>query len=115
MPGTHAVTDKGGLAASLGAAYGAAAWGIAPRSFRLPQQYRALAAHLRQEAGAGRAPTWVLKEDVHRGTGVTVAGPLRALARALERTPGGGGPRHVLAQKFVGDQLLLGGRPLYVR
>ena len=48
LPGSQAVSGKAELAASLEAAYGAAAWGILPLTFRLPQQYAALATHLKQ-------------------------------------------------------------------
>lgn len=48
VPGTQAVSDKAGLAASLAAAYGPAAWHIVPRSYRLPGEYAALAAHIKQ-------------------------------------------------------------------
>lgn len=58
----------------------------------------------------------MLKEDVHRGKGVGVATPSQALARALEPAPGDRrGLRHVLAQRFLGDQYLVGGRPFYIR
>lgn len=70
-----------------------------------------------QEQAAGGSSLWVLKEDVHRGRGVAVADPARTLLRALERTPRaqGGGQRHVLAQAFLGQQLLVGARPFYIR
>lgn len=48
VPGTQAVSDKAGLAASLEAAYGPDAWGIVPRTFRLPGEYAALAAYIKQ-------------------------------------------------------------------
>lgn len=117
VPGTQAVSGKAALAGSLEAAYGAAAWGVVPRTFRLPQQYPAMAAHLRAEHAAGRSSTWVLKEDVHRGKGVATATPALALLRALQRAPksAGGGTRHVLAQQFLGQQYLVGGRPFYIR
>lgn len=62
----------------------------------------------------------MLKEDVHRGKGVGVVAPHQALARALERAPGASrGPgvplKHVLAQRFLGEQLLVAGRPFYIR
>lgn len=56
VPGTQAVSDKGGLAASLRAAYGPAAWGIVPRSFRLPGEYAELAAHIKQVRPGARGP-----------------------------------------------------------
>lgn len=159
VPGTQALSDKGRLGASLEAAYGPAAWGLVPRSFRLPHEFGRLAAHLKQvgrllqayclpnggarrrtaavgcrraagliaapagllralpqEHAAGRWSPWVLKEDVHRGKGVGVATPAQALLRALQRPPGsGGGTRHVLAQRFLGQQFLVGGRPFYIR
>lgn len=69
-----------------------------------------------QEHAAGAASLWVLKEDVHRGKGVGVATPARALLHALDRAPGGGAqPKHVLAQRFLGEQYLVGGRPFYIR
>ncbi|KAL4452451.1 hypothetical protein ABPG75_008113 [Micractinium tetrahymenae] len=118
VPGTQAVSDKAGLAASLEAAYGPAAGGIVPRSFRLPQQYTALAAHIKQEQRSGRSGgLWVLKEDAHRGKGVGVVSPPAALLGALQRAPGGraGSVRHVLAQRFLENQLLIDGRPFYIR
>lgn len=161
VPGSHALTGKAALAATLEAAYGPAAWGLLPRSFYLPSQYPALASHLRQvcdlgaggarargvkarccgmlqrcapklviqsdptlhptlcraavqEQAAGGSSMWVLKEDVHRGKGVVVADPPTTLLRALQRTKGGK-RRHVLAQSFLGQQLLVASRPFYIR
>jgi hypothetical protein len=48
VPGTQAVSGKSMLIASLAAAYGEAAWGIVPLSFRLPSQYARMAAHIKQ-------------------------------------------------------------------
>ena len=48
VPGTQAVSGKSLLVASLAAAYGEAAWGIVPLSFRLPGQYADMAAHIKQ-------------------------------------------------------------------
>lgn len=115
VPGTRAVTGKATLGTTLYAAYGDAAWGIVPRSFRLPQQYAELAAHLKQEQGSGQGSLWVLKEDVHRGKGVGVMSPPQVLARALDAPPRGKGFRHVLAQRFLGQQYLVAGRPFYIR
>ncbi|PRW57529.1 tubulin tyrosine ligase-like member 5 [Chlorella sorokiniana] len=90
VPGSQAMTDKAALVGSLAAAYGPAAWGVVPRSFRLPAQYGEMAAHLKREHAAGHSSLWVLKEDVHRGKGVAVVSPAQLLARALERAPGSG-------------------------
>lgn len=56
VPGTQAVTGKAALVSSLAAAYGPSAWGVVPRSFRLPAQYGEMAAHLKRVRGrvAGR-------------------------------------------------------------
>lgn len=68
-----------------------------------------------QEQRSGRnGGLWVLKENAHRGKGVGVVTPPAALARALQRAPSGG-VRHVLAQRFVDNQLLIDGRPFYIR
>lgn len=114
VPGTSAVTAKAALVTSLAAAYGQAAWSILPQSFRLPQQYSELAAQLKEDERSGASGMWVLKEDVHRGKGVGVVTAHQALFRALERAPDGG-RRHVLAQRFLGQQYLVQGRPFYVR
>lgn len=53
VPGSRAVTDKAALVGSLVAAYGPAAWGMVPRSFRLPAQYGEMAAYLKQVGGGG--------------------------------------------------------------
>lgn len=71
-----------------------------------------------QEQRSGRSGgLWVLKENAHRGKGVGVVSPPTALLRALERSPAGpsGSVRHVLAQRFVDNQLLINGRPFYIR
>ena len=167
LPGSQAVSGKAELAASLESAYGAAAWGILPLSFRLPQQYAALATHLKQarldavccrfvhngigmsimpallgslpsgthtqppppftraalqEQSRGRHSLWLMKEEVHRGAGVRVVNPAQALAWGLAPDRGSGASggsdgdtRSVLAQRFVADQLLVEGRPVYIR
>jgi hypothetical protein len=53
VPGTQAVSGKSLLIASLAAAYGEAAWGIVPLSFRLPSQYAHMAAHIKQVGWLG--------------------------------------------------------------
>ena len=94
---------------------------------------------LLQEQRSGGSSLWVLKEDVHRGKGVGVVTPRQALAQALDRAPDGGsvwgwgwgsgwgkgwswggrgrGPsyKHVVAQRFLEQQYLVGGRPFYIR
>ena len=51
------------------------------------------------------------------GKGVGVVSPPAALLHALQRAPAGpaGSVRHVLAQQFVENQLLIDGRPFYIR
>ena len=61
VPGAQAVTGKASLVGSLQAAYGEGAWGIVPRSFRLPQQYSDMVAHLKQvglHAASKQPPSW---------------------------------------------------------
>lgn len=61
VPGSQAVTEKAALVGSLAAAYGPAAWGVVPRSFRLPTQYGEMAAHLKRVGGwaAGWLDGWL--------------------------------------------------------
>lgn len=122
-PGTEAITGKSSLVAALHSAYGVdAAGAIMPTAFLLPEQYPAFAAHVRD---AGATGVWALKEDVHRGKGVVAAPARAALGRALETVapppakvgapPPPRRPRFVMAQRFIDDQILVGGRPAVLR
>ena len=57
---------------------------------------------------------WALKRDVHRGEGVHVVPAARVAVRARARCEGGQ-PCYVAAQRFILDQLLVQGRPFYIR
>lgn len=114
VPGTDSITGKASLFAALRAAYGArAASRIAPATFVLPYDYHKLASYVQATGGAG---SWVLKQDSHRGKGITAVNGPSVLWRAL------GAPsmysrqaEYVLTQKFVENSLLLDNRPFTLR
>ena len=126
-PGSQAVTGKASLVASMVAALGeAAAFSVLPPSYLLPGDYTRLtrlikAGSFQNDSSAGPFDPglWVLKEEAHRGSGLRIVGSHGLLAAALEHRPGPGHGarqrRYALAQQFLRDQHLVGGRPYYIR
>lgn len=56
----------------------------------------------------------MLKEEAHQGKGVHVLPSDATLGATLQRDTKGR-PKFALAQQLVADQLLVGGRPFYIR
>ncbi|KAF6250579.1 hypothetical protein COO60DRAFT_1646502 [Scenedesmus sp. NREL 46B-D3] len=108
-------------------AYGEAAFGFIPRSYLLPQQYWLWRSHL-LASGSPADAKWVLKANIHRGKGVSVAPQHQALSQALMHTrdPGssigshsntvdGATYHNILVQQYLEPQLVIAGRSSYLR
>lgn len=72
--------------------------------------------------GSDPSSMWALKEDRHRGVGVSVLPQWQAIKEARAWRPLGenvaqkeAGPKFDVAQQFVSPQMLIGGRSSYLR
>lgn len=66
-----------------------------------------------KQGGVEQQGRWVLKEEAHQGKGVRIVPPCQLLAVAVERQAGR--QKFALAQRLIAKQLLVQGRPFYVR
>ena len=119
--GMDAVTQKSGLVKSLWAAYGGMA-GVMPLSFALPDGVEMMKEYLGTNKEKGEE-VWVLKENKHRGQGVTpvlfrdipgmlVAKQVEQMNLKKKKKSSSG---YVLAQKFIGKQFLIDRVPFTFR
>jgi len=113
MPGLTAITRKDSLASSVLGAFGEASHGFLPPSFLLPRDLGSWR-RWRDSAGCGGPPErrclWVLKANKHLGKGIAVLPREEA-----EREATAPDRKYVLAQKYVGNPLLVNGRKFGIR
>ncbi|KAI8474298.1 MAG: tubulin-tyrosine ligase family-domain-containing protein [Monoraphidium minutum] len=115
LPGMMSITKKRRLSVTLKQAYGADAFDLVPLTFSLPSELGAWRAWLDAEAAAGREPgPWMLKTAQHLGMGLCLLPGEQAFAHALVPRAPAAKP-WVLAQRYVADPLLIGGRKFGVR
>jgi len=114
------ITKKSGLAKALIQAYGSTL-DIMPYTFPIPEGILMLRRYLRDRQ-ARENDLWVLKENKHRGKGVTIVESkdllpklnskyLASLRSGKKENPYG----YVLAQRFIGNQMLIDGFPFTFR
>lgn len=119
-PGMDSITKKSGLAKALIEAYGSTL-DIMPYTFPIPEGILMLRRYF-SEREARENDLWVLKENKHRGRGVTIVESkdllpklnskyLAALRSGKKENPYG----YVLAQRFIGNQMLIDGFPFTFR
>jgi hypothetical protein len=119
-PGMDAITKKSGLAKALIEAFGSTL-DLMPYTFPIPEGILMLRRYFSKEE-ARKNELWVLKENKHRGKGVTVVESkdvlpklngkyLASLRSGKKENPYG----YVLAQQFVGEQMLIDGFPFTFR
>jgi len=114
--GMDAVTQKSGLVESLWNAYGGMA-DVMPLSFALPGGIEMMKEYMRQNDDE----VWVLKENKHRGQGVTpvlfrdIPGMLVAKQVENMKKNKSSSSGYVLAQKFIGKQFLIDKVPFTFR
>lgn len=109
MPGSEALTSKRGLIRTLIQAYGREDAGVlAPLAYTFPADYLEFARVVKTDPEA----LWVLKSEKHRGRGVRILPGREALKLVVSRS---GEPEFGVAQRFIKDQILVDGRPMYIR
>lgn len=120
IPGLLAVTRKTTLARSLRDMFGEAAWGIVPRSFKLPDELDEWSQWLAANPGSDTG-YWMLKNNKQRGTGLRLVRTAEAFTSCFETVQRPDvGPnvrlyRWYLAQQYVTQPLLLMGRKFGIR
>ena len=110
VPGMHHLTHKALMGRTLGESPG-----VAPPSFRIPTELDRLVGYI--QAHPEEAETiWVMKENKHRGTGVTPVHLNQLMGRMLMGLQQNNGKNPVvLVQQFVENQLLLDDLPFTFR
>ena len=123
VPGFLCITRKTSLVRSLRASYGdELAFQIVPRTFKLPEELDEWSACMNsQPSSSSITPLWMLKNNKQRGEGLRLvrAGD-EAMGAVFETThrPGLEGMllyRWYLAQEYVSNPLLIGGRKSGIR
>lgn len=119
-PGMEAITHKNSLITSLWAAYGQKMSDIMPLTFALPEGLGMLKSYIDQASPEQLEEVWVLKENRHRGQGVTPVLLKDVLPRIMtnyvtsskEKKKTG---KFILAQKFINNQMLIENLPFTFR
>jgi len=110
VPSMHHLTHKSLMGRTL-----ADSPGIAPRSFGIPAEVENLVTYIREHPEESEN-VWVMKENKHRGQGVTPVYLNQLLGRMLVGIQENDGKNPVvLVQEFVEDQLLLNDLPFTFR
>ena len=110
VPGMHHLTHKALMGRTLSGTPG-----VAPRSFRIPAEVGQLIDFIKTHPEEGEK-VWVMKENKHRGQGVTVVYLNQLMGRMLMLMQQNKGRNPVvLVQEFVEDQLLLNDVPFTFR
>jgi hypothetical protein len=103
------------MSVTLKNAYGDDAFSLVPLTFSLPTELPAWRAWLDAAASRGADPgPWMLKTAQHLGMGLSLLPGEGAFARALAPRAPPAKP-WVLAQRYVSDPLLIGGRKFGIR
>lgn len=123
-PGMDAITQKNALISNLWSAYGEGMSDIMPLSFALPEGLGMLQQYIEHATVDQLEEVWVLKENKHRGQGVTpvllkdMVGKIMAnyvVNKENENNKGKKKGKYVLAQKFIGSQMLIDDLPFTFR
>ncbi|KXZ50147.1 CYG40/TTL7 protein [Gonium pectorale] len=120
VPGLLAVSRKTTLVRSLRDMFGEAAWGIVPRSFKLPDELDEWGRWVATNPGLDTG-LWMLKNNKQRGTGLRLVRTAEAFTACFETVsrpdlpPGVRLYRWYLAQQYIRDPLLIDGRKFGVR
>ena len=121
-PGLSVISQKSGLVRTLWSGYGGMA-GVMPLSFALPDGMKQLQEYVKHARGGDEDSIWVLKENKHRGQGVTpvklknMMGKLMTKYVEIKRkqTKTSSPYGYILAQKFIGNQMLIDNIPFTFR
>jgi hypothetical protein len=122
-PGMDAITQKNTLIKSLWSAYGEKMSDIMPLTFALPEGLGMLKHYVEQATPEQLEEVWVLKENKHRGRGITpvlLKDILPSImtnyvtSRHQQKSNKKTG-KYVLAQKFISKQMLIDDIPFTFR
>eukprot|EP00198_Chlamydomonas_reinhardtii_P003616 XP_001692952.1 guanylate cyclase [Chlamydomonas reinhardtii] len=120
VPGLLAVSRKTTLVRSLRDMFGDAAWGIVPRSYKLPDELDEWGQWVADNPGADTG-MWMLKNNKQRGTGLRLVRTSEAFTACFETVsrpdlpPGMRLYRWYLAQQYITRPMLIDGRKFGVR
>ncbi|KAI8114056.1 hypothetical protein M9434_002182 [Picochlorum sp. BPE23] len=121
-PGLSVISQKSGIVRTLWSGYGGMV-GVMPLSFALPDGMKKLQEYVKHARAGEEESVWVLKENKHRGQGVTpvklkdIMGKLMTKYVEIKRkkTKTSSPYGYILAQKFIGNQMLIENIPFTFR
>lgn len=122
-PGMDGITQKNALIKSLWSAYGEDMSEIMPLSFALPEGLEMLRNYISNAKEDQLEEVWVLKENKHRGQGVTpvllkdILPSIMAnyVTSSKQKNNAKKTGKYVLAQKFIANQMLIDDLPFTFR